>query len=248
LIWEELASYFKGLLSCVVLLLLGIGARWAFLSPSDLAQNEADLITYKFKPQAQFGGAHFEESLTKAEMMSKRKLLEDLEASLEETMASASVAEKVVEKGSKPEKRTKVFAASRVIQVQTTDHTRYEVEKGDLLGKISKKFYGTHQRYKEILAANPGLNPKALRPGMIIKIPHQPKGLPVNSVAYVQEPKLKHRMYTIKKGDTLGEISQRELGSFKHLHKIMELNPGLSPSRLRLGQKIKLPERVRASH
>lgn len=46
---------------------------------------------------------------------------------------------------------------------------------------------------------------------------------------------------TIGPGDTLSEISQRTLGSAKKWSLLVEANPGLDPSRLRIGQTIKIP-------
>lgn len=49
--------------------------------------------------------------------------------------------------------------------------------------------------------------------------------------------------YQVKKGDTLGHIAQRELGSVKYTADIMRLNPDLNANNLKLGQEIKLPAR-----
>ena len=61
----------------------------------------------------------------------------------------------------------------------------------------------------------------------------------MNSLAYVKEPREKSNEYLIQSGDTLGEIAQRKLGSTKWVPQILELNSGLNPSRLKVGQKIK---------
>ena len=47
---------------------------------------------------------------------------------------------------------------------------RYKVMVGDTLHKIAKRFYGTGKAWKHILAANPGLDPKRLAPGQVIRI------------------------------------------------------------------------------
>lgn len=49
------------------------------------------------------------------------------------------------------------------------------------------------------------------------------------------------RVYTIRKGDILGEIAQRELGSSRHWKAILELNPGVDPKKLKPGQELVLP-------
>jgi nucleoid-associated protein YgaU len=47
--------------------------------------------------------------------------------------------------------------------------------------------------------------------------------------------------YTVQKGDTLSEISQKLLSSSKRSKLILAVNPGLNPDRLQAGQVIKLP-------
>ncbi|MCE5277255.1 MAG: LysM peptidoglycan-binding domain-containing protein [Planctomycetaceae bacterium] len=49
--------------------------------------------------------------------------------------------------------------------------------------------------------------------------------------------------YTVQKGDTFWSIAQRTLGQGKRASEIMEANPGLSPSALKVGQVIKIPSR-----
>ncbi len=49
------------------------------------------------------------------------------------------------------------------------------------------------------------------------------------------------RTYTIKRGDTLWAIAERHLGSGQRWREIAELNPGLDPAKLAIGQEIRLP-------
>ncbi|MBF0543481.1 MAG: LysM peptidoglycan-binding domain-containing protein [Candidatus Riflebacteria bacterium] len=49
--------------------------------------------------------------------------------------------------------------------------SKYVVQKGDTLAKISKKVYGTTKKWKKIADANHLKNPKALKVGMTLKIP-----------------------------------------------------------------------------
>jgi 5'-nucleotidase len=47
--------------------------------------------------------------------------------------------------------------------------------------------------------------------------------------------------YTIQKGDTLYKIAREKYGDGKQWQKIASANPGLSPSALKVGQKITIP-------
>ncbi len=51
----------------------------------------------------------------------------------------------------------------------------YEVQEGDTLQKISKKFYGTYRKWKKIYDANEGAikDPNRIKPGMIILVPEE---------------------------------------------------------------------------
>lgn len=49
------------------------------------------------------------------------------------------------------------------------------------------------------------------------------------------------RTYEVKKGDTLGEISMRELGTSKRASEILKLNGLKDANSIRVGQKLKLP-------
>jgi LysM repeat protein len=51
------------------------------------------------------------------------------------------------------------------------------------------------------------------------------------------------RSYVVGKGDTFGRIAQTQLGSSKRVDEIRELNPSVDPTRLRVGQRIKLPKK-----
>ena len=47
----------------------------------------------------------------------------------------------------------------------------YVIEKGDTLGHISQKMYGTIGRTKDLINANPGINPNRMQIGDVINVP-----------------------------------------------------------------------------
>lgn len=49
------------------------------------------------------------------------------------------------------------------------------------------------------------------------------------------------RVYTVKSGDTLARIAERECGSAKMVSQIKALNPGLDPNKIKVGAKLNLP-------
>jgi len=60
-----------------------------------------------------------------------------------------------------------------------------------------------------------------------------------------REPASSTRTYTVKKGDTLSQIAQREVGSVRYLDEIRDLNPSLrdGKDRIMVGQELVLPAR-----
>ena len=48
-------------------------------------------------------------------------------------------------------------------------------------------------------------------------------------------------LYVVKHGDVLSTIAERELGSVRHMQKIIDLNPGLNKDRIREGISLRLP-------
>lgn len=58
-----------------------------------------------------------------------------------------------------------------VTQQPTQQTTSYMVAAGDSLWRISKRVYHDGSRWREIVAANPGLDPDRMRPGETIKLP-----------------------------------------------------------------------------
>ncbi len=83
---------------------------------------------------------------------------------------------------------------------------------------------------------NAAKEPEAQTPKAEAAKPEAPK-------AEAAKPAVKAGSYTVKKGDTLGHIAQRELGTSKRSNEILSLNSGVlkAPEDLRVGMVIKLP-------
>lgn len=132
------------------------------------------------------------------------------------------------------------------------------VRKGETLSDISKIYYGTSSRWKEILRLNPKLEPTKMRPGDEIVVSRASPAIkrsatvmnttpsPTNErVAHAAtgEPASAPRTYVVQKGDTLGQIAQRLLGSVKRLDDLYAANKGVlsSPHDLKVGMELSIP-------
>jgi membrane-bound lytic murein transglycosylase D len=131
-------------------------------------------------------------------------------------------------------------AARAVLNDTSKPLYRYDIHKvksGDTLGAIASK-YSTPLSI--ILQANPGIKPDRIQIGQTIIIPHLKGTAPSSSTSKSGESLVFNSSYTIKKGDTLWDISlmfdvQPDL--------LAEKNGITIESVLRIGQKLKVPSR-----
>jgi nucleoid-associated protein YgaU len=137
---------------------------------------------------------------------------------------------------------------------------KYRIRKGDTLEGIAKATLGDGTRWKDIVAVNPGLDPRRLKIDQEITIPDgasvsvarapapapAPKAPPVRSLVNPEDgatgpERASFREVEVRSGDTLYTIARRELGNGDLHYKIQKANPGLDPKRLRVGQKVRVP-------
>lgn len=135
----------------------------------------------------------------------------------------------------------------------TATMRKYTVQAGDTPSKIAKKVYGQDKYFQRILDANKDTVRDATKlvVGTVISIPPPPAGVvtpvpptPDPTVVVVPVPPPvgpSTRIYTIKPGDTIGTISQKETGTCKNADKLIKANPGLDPKKLVVGKTIVIP-------
>ena len=84
-------------------------------------------------------------------------------------------------------------------------------------------------------------------------IPIDPSPVMQEPVVEIEEPRVvilpaaviekTYKLYTVVEGETLGEIAQRELGSYRMWRKIVALNNINDPNRISPGDVLRMPER-----
>jgi nucleoid-associated protein YgaU len=136
------------------------------------------------------------------------------------------------------------------VEASEAKPTLYTVRDGELLETIAKNKLGKRSRWPEIVAANPGLDPRKVRGGLVIKLPAASQAAPENDAAKpAAAPKtsgdppaaVAQDTYRVEDGDMLEAIAQRKLGKRSRWPEIVAANPGLDPKKLRAGTVIKLP-------
>jgi LysM repeat protein len=129
----------------------------------------------------------------------------------------------------------------------------YTIRSGDTLSQISQRELGTKNRWRELVELNPGLDPAHLLVGTKIRLTAsvataaKPEAQPAVKVASAPtsdakaRPSSSTRSYTVRSGDTLSQIAQRELGTKERWRELVALNPGLDPARMHVGRVLNLP-------
>ena len=135
-----------------------------------------------------------------------------------------------------------------------TGSRTYTVRSGDTMSEIAQRELGTYKRWSEIQSINGGLDPAKLRVGMEIKLPGGARAgravapakaavpTPARTERVASTPKSSGSRYSVRKGDSLGMIAQRELGTASRWKEIVAHNPGIEPNRLAVGAKLVMPE------
>jgi len=140
--------------------------------------------------------------------------------------------------------------------VDPRDITRHNVQPDETLWGIASKYYGDGNLYKQLAEFNRGRVGEggAVHPGVTILVPTKSVLLGERSTntpaTATPTPATKPAggkvwTYTVKKGDTLGLIAQRELGTVKRMQEILDLNKDKidNADEIRLDMELKMPAR-----
>ena len=103
--------------------------------------------------------------------------------------------------------------------------TQYTIKSGDTLEGIARTQMGDGQKWQLIAAANPGLDPKALKIGQKITIPASTTTASKDKAAApAGSSTAAPNTYTVQKGDTLIELSRKFYGNDAEWKRILEAN------------------------
>ncbi len=127
----------------------------------------------------------------------------------------------------------------------------YRIRRGDTLGGISRRLYGTPSMVTAIEAANPGVSARDLRIGEKIRLPRKPHHLTT-----VRHPASYHprqhlvvhggRIYVVHRGDTLYSIAKHVYhngADWKVIYRANRRKIGANPSDIFGGERLIIPSR-----
>jgi len=116
--------------------------------------------------------------------------------------------------------------------------TEYTVQKGDTFSTIAPKF---HISVKALQAANPTVDPAKLQIGKKLNIPAATTTAAISTAAAsgatVVDTASGTTTYTVKSGDTLSKLAT----DFHTTVKAIQSANGLTDTRIKVGQKLKIP-------
>jgi putative chitinase len=118
--------------------------------------------------------------------------------------------------------------------------TEYVVVHGDTLAKIAKKNGVTLNALK---AANPGVEPTKLKVGQKLTVPAGGTAPSANGASVAPDTGMGGETYTVKSGDSLTKIAKAHGTTVKAI----ESENNLSTTKIKVGQKLKIPTKVEAA-
>jgi LysM repeat protein len=135
-----------------------------------------------------------------------------------------------------PRVEPKVIAPEAAVTgvVKTGDAARsVMVQRGDSLWKIALQNLGRGARWRELMAANPGIvDPTRLEVGASVVLPNEALSLKTEETSVV-----------VWRGDSLTKIAQANYGRASAWSCVAEANPEITnPNRIYVGQTLKLPK------
>jgi LysM repeat protein len=123
--------------------------------------------------------------------------------------------------------------------VVETAAAEYVVMKGDTLGKIAKK---NGVSLKALEAANPGVLPTKLKVGQKLSLPAASAVAPAAAATTMADADTSGETYKVKSGDTLTKIAKANGTTVKAI----ESANNLSTTKIKVGQKLKIPSKTEA--
>lgn len=145
------------------------------------------------------------------------------------------------------EQRAAKPTAPVVERVEPPQFREYTVRPGDTLASIAAGAFGERGKWDVIARSNPGIDPNALRVGMVIRVPLDPDNVQGRVVGAAGDAggggEGAGLEYTVKTGDTLSSIAAKFYGSTRYMDVLFEANRDRLRSRnaLKVGQVLRVP-------
>jgi LysM repeat protein len=245
----QLEKYGLYVLCLVIFLMLGV-ALWGdpvAAAPRRMEGSETRMA----QVQPSFDLNDFSKELSAREPADQPKQGSNFSLDLGDAGSKTPVKEPAPMPEPTPEPKVKTAPVVDEPVAQPARRATYKVKQGDSLSTIASQQVGSVRMLPLLLKVNPGVVPERLQPGQELALPtaQEVADSGLAKAAAKAAPKADAgpsgsgatRTYTIVRGDTLEDLALRMLGSRRRVEEIKGLNPTVDPTRLRIGQKILLP-------
>jgi hypothetical protein len=121
---------------------------------------------------------------------------------------------------------------------------------GETLAVIAEWYTGTAENARTLVCANPEINPERIHIGSQVKIPERMlKTREPMSAAFTRKHRLGYHVHQIRwPGENLSLISKWYTGRYNNWKKLIRHNPKINLNRLKIGQKIYIPDSWMKTH
>ncbi len=127
------------------------------------------------------------------------------------------------------------------VQIVEQTYKTYTVKEGETLGEIASRELGSYRKWREIATLNDISDPSRVMPGRMLRLPTMAAAKPV----LVEEPAevvpANIKIHTIQEGETMSSIAGDYYDDVNKYSAIVNANPSVDPSRLKIGSTIIIP-------
>ena len=134
-----------------------------------------------------------------------------------------------------------VEVPTKVTVVEQTYKT-YVVKDGETLGEIASRELGSFRMWREIASLNNIADPSRVMPGRMLRLPVVEAT--VESTITVKPSgvvRVGVKIHIIQEGETMSSIAGDYYDDVNKFGVIVEANPSVNPSRLKIGSKLSIP-------
>jgi len=122
------------------------------------------------------------------------------------------------------------------------EYVLHEVQKGESLSMIAKKYYGDYKKFDIIADYNNLKDATMVKPGQTIKIPNITGTMPAQPAAKTKWEGADFVMHTIEPGQSISKLAQIYYGDYHKFHIIAQFNKMDDATQVNVGDKVKIPK------
>ena len=227
----------------------GAGAPTVRVEKHPKVAQSPDQLADALRPTKKRGGTGFDLSIDRPEMSGAPSgpFLSRRTPKNERTTGAVEGKERMAAETSVEVAKTRKKEAADLKKAVSDPTLRsYEVKSGDALSRIAKAECGSDRAVAEIARLNGLVDSDIIFPGMILKLPSRasvPSKI-ASAASSTSGNTAGRRTIRIQSGEVLGHVLEREFGTYRRsIALVRQLNPGLDPNNVQVGQKIMLPAR-----